>query len=115
MSERGNPYWPPETVLTFGDGRGNIWLQTTDRHLDLADYLMGGTRQSTRVVHLAVSTGAHDWDRWDEATLQKLEAIIRHGLEFDGYKVRIVRKSKWNAARPTTCFVPFQWRLHIRS
>lgn len=112
LSERVK--WPPKCVLTFSDGRGKVWLQTTDRAYDLADRLMLSHPHSTRVVHLSVSTESEKWDHWTEENVGKVEEHIRYDLEFDGYSVRLRRLSKVSRTGPSACWVPFQWRLSIR-
>jgi hypothetical protein len=107
--------WPPKCVLTFATRRGNIWHQTTERTLDLADFLMLNHPYSSRVVCMSVSTDAAKRDSWTEKRLQKIENLIRYDLRFDGYNVTINRKTRHRGANPPYCHVPFQWELQFRT
>jgi hypothetical protein len=81
----------------------------TDRRTDLSDTLMFGGNY--RTVYLGVSTKSVRWQRWDEDNLEKIEALIKYDITFDGDRVQITRLGKKGAP----CSTEFLWRLQIRS
>lgn len=103
--------WPERSKMVFRSARGKIYLQSRDRRLDLADSLM--MYACNRTVYFDIATNSRGWNYWDDEKVCAIESLIRDDLEFDGYRVRIIRML--SAVDDYPCASPFSWKLEIRS
>ena len=104
--------WPPRCALNFYD-RNLKPLAISgqrDRRLDLSDMLMLYWPHKTRVVHFGFRSKSTRMVVWDDDSVAKIERLIRHDLDSDGYRVTIRRETSLG----NPCSDEFVWRLAIR-
>ena len=110
--------WPPECAIRFFDSAGNLFLESNDEGLDLADTLMQFWYEPLRAVTIGISTPCDEW-MWTESRLQRMESLIKDDLEFDGYFVTTVRCISGNESQSQIVSTPLpgaqeaRWALFI--
>jgi hypothetical protein len=109
MSNVDEFMWPPKSVLCFTNGRGKELFRSTDRRLDLSDYLMLWWPHASRTIYMNLKSKSTKWESWSESNLKSIEDLIRYDLDFDGYRVSITRVSSIGGK----CVEYFRWKLMI--
>lgn len=110
MTEQNQFLWPEQSRLTFSNARGNIYFRSENRNLDLSDALMHTFNY--RTVYVSISTPSPRWRAWTEESVQSIEALIKYDLQFDGYRVTILRTDI--PSEQYLCTQEFRWKLSIR-
>lgn len=101
--------WPARGRLVFYRRRTVFLFSASDRMYDLSDGLMVFWPHTSRTVYMGVSTKSPHWRQWNEENLKKIESLIRYDLNFDGYRVHIMRLTR---GKPM-CSEEFLWKLQI--
>jgi hypothetical protein len=103
--------WPPNSRVSFYNGRGKLLWQASASRYDLAENLMFGWDKASRQIHFGFSTKNKHWTKWTEETISLIETVIRDDFSYDAYRVNITRTSTKIGAK---CSEEFVWKLKIR-
>ncbi len=103
--------WPPNSRVSFYNGRGERLWQASAYRYDLAENLMFGWDKASRQIHFGFSTKNKHWTDWNEENISLIETVIRDDFAYDGYRVNITRTSTNIGAK---CSDEFVWKLIIR-
>lgn len=103
--------WPPNSRVSFYNGRGERLWQASAYRYDLAENLMFGWDKASRQIHFGFSTKNKHWTEWNEENISLIETVIRDDFAYDGYRVNITRTSANIGAK---CSDEFVWKLIIR-
>jgi hypothetical protein len=100
--------WPPRHMMIIEDVQsGGLVSRTTHRDMDLGLHLECAPKD----LYLSVMSRSRsrDWQRWDDATVGRVEFVIKADLGYDGYQFRLRRSTR--CGKP--CNTWFRWRLRI--
>lgn len=89
--------------------QGKELFRSTDRRLDLSDYLMLRWSHASRTIYMNLKSKSTKWESWLKSSLKSIEDLIRYGLGFDGYRVSITKASSVGGK----CAESFWWKLMV--
>ena len=68
--------WPPNSRVSFYNGRGERLWQASAYRYDLAENLMFGWDKASRQIHFGFSTKNKHWTDWNEENISLIETVI---------------------------------------